>query len=227
MDVYYPSHARIAPLPAIVFVSGYRDDGFLKTLGCRFKEMASSTSWARLMAASGIIAVTYANREPAADVHALLRYIRRNAESLGIDANRIGVWASSGHVPLALSALMDDPGLKCAILCYGYTLDLDGATGVADAARQWGFANPCTGRTVADLPPNVPMFIARAGADAMPRLNEALDRFVAEALARNLPITLVNEPAAPHAFDLLQDNEASREIVRRVLMFAQFTLAQG
>jgi hypothetical protein len=103
-------------------------------------------------------------------------------------------------------------------------VDLDGATGVADAATQWGFANPCTERTVADLPQNVPMFIARAGADAMPRLNEALDRFVAKALARNLPITLVNEPAAPHAFDLLEDKRATREIVSRILAFAQSTL---
>jgi hypothetical protein len=52
-----------------------------------------------------------------------------------------------------------------------------------------------------------------------------MDRFLATALARNLPVTIVNEPGAPHAFDLLHDTDATREIVRRILAFAQFTLA--
>ena len=57
-----------------------------------------------------------------------------------------------------------------------------------------------------------------------PRLNDALDRFVLMALTGNLPITLVNHPAAPHAFDLLDASETSREIIRRILAFLQFHL---
>ena len=49
--------------------------------------------------------------------------------------------------------------------------------------------------------------IARAGEDQMPRLNESIDRFVAEGLKRGLPLTLVNHPHAPHAFDLMDDSE--------------------
>ena len=67
------------------------------------------------------------------------------------------------------------------------------------------------------------MFIVRAGQDN-PGLNEALDRFVVRALNRNLPITLVNYPAAPHAFDLLLDSEGSREVVRQTLAFLRFQL---
>jgi hypothetical protein len=39
-----------------------------------------------------------------------------------------------------------------------------------------------------------PLFIARAGRDAVPLLNDALDRFVAAAVAANAPLTLVNHP---------------------------------
>jgi hypothetical protein len=39
-------------------------------LGCRFKEMAMSVSWGQLIAASGMIAIAYTNREPAADLNA-------------------------------------------------------------------------------------------------------------------------------------------------------------
>ena len=69
--------------------------------------------------------------------------------------------------------------LKCAALCYGFMLDLDGSTAVADAARQFGFSNPCSNRTFEELPRDTPLFVARAGRDEFPGLNGALDSFVA------------------------------------------------
>jgi len=227
MDLYYPPRSKSgARTPAVIFVTGFSDVGAQRMLGCRLKEMGSYISWAQLGAASGLVAITYTNREAAADVHAVLRHVRQNAASLNIDENRIGVWACSGNGPTALSVLMQDAQdwLKCAVLCYPYTLDLDGATGVADAARQWGFVNPCAGKSVADLPRDVPLFIARAGQDQMPGLNETLDRFLVKALTRNLRVTFVNHSVAPHAFDLFDDSETSREIIRRILSFSQFHL---
>ena len=64
----------------------------------------------------------------------------------------------------------------------------------------------------------------RAGRDEFPHLNETIDRFVIKALARNLPVTLVNHAEAPHAFDLLQDSETSREVIRQILAFLRFHL---
>ncbi len=227
LDIYRPPDFEGgARLPAVVIVAGYPDQGFQRVVGRRFKEMDSTASWARLMAASGLAAITYENRAPEADLRALLRHVRRNAAELEIDADKIGLWASSGNVPLALSALMrEDSGpLRCAALCYGYMLDLCGSTAVADAAERFGFANPCAGNSVADLPEGSPLFVARAGRDETPRLNETIDRFVAEALAHNLPLTFVNHPDAPHAFDLFDDGEATREIVRQLLAFLRFQL---
>jgi hypothetical protein len=185
-----------------------------------------TTSWARLTAASGLVAVTYTNREPAADLSALLGHVRRNAAALGIEGDRLGLWAGSGHVPVALSALMREGRHRprCAVLCYGYTLDLGDSTGVAEAARTWGFANPCAGRSIEDLPRETPLFVARAGRDQMPRLNETLDRFLLAALARNMPVSFVNHADAPHAFDLFHDSEATREVVRQILAFMRFRL---
>lgn len=227
MDIYYPPGSKSgARTPAVVVVAGYPDSGFEANVGCKFKEMGSSISWGQLMAASGMVAITYTNREPATDIHALLEYVRQNADALGIDETRIGLWASSGNVPLALSVLMreDQEYLKCAVLCYGIMLDMEGDHHVAEAAKMWGFANPCAGKSIADLPKDTPLFIVRAGRDEMPHLNETIDRFVAAALAFNLPVTLTNHPEAPHAFDLLHDSETSREIIRRVLAFMRFHL---
>ena len=182
--------------------------------------------WAQLAAASGMAAITYTNREPAADIHALLQYVRRNAAHLGVDERRIGIWACSGNVPLALSVLMQDPAdfLKCAVLCYGFMLDLDGSTCVADAARQYGFANPCAGKTVDDLPRDIPLFIVRAGQDHFPHLNDSIDRFLVKALTQNMPIKLANHANGPHAFDVLDDSDTSREIIREILAFMRFHL---
>jgi dienelactone hydrolase len=227
LDLYYPREPRHeAGTPAVVIVAGYPDAGFERFVGCRFKEMGSSVSWAQLIAASGLIAVTYANREPAADLSALLRHIRADAATLGIDASRVGLWASSGNAPLALSAVMQDSdaAVRCVALCYPLTLDLDGLTAVADAAAQFRFVNAAAGKSVADLRSDVPLFLARAGRDEMPGLNAAMDRFAAQALAHNLPITLVNHPAAPHAFDLLHDSAATRAIVQQVLAFLQHSV---
>jgi hypothetical protein len=227
MDIYYPPDAkRGARLPAVVFVAGFPDAGFETKVGCKFKEMGASVSWGRVTAASGLVAITYTNREPARDIQALLQYVRGNAAALEIDEKRIGVWASSGNVPLALSVLMGEASddVKCAVLCYGYMLDLDGSTHVADAAKTWGFVNPCAGKSVAELPKDVPLFIVRAGQDGMPHLNETLERFLSAALRHNLPVTFMNHTAAPHAFDLLHESATSREIVRQILRFMRFHL---
>ena len=71
---------------------------------------------------------------------------------------------------------------------------------------------------------NVPLFIVRSGQDEMPRLNETMDRFLAKALTRNLPLTLANHREGPHAFDVLLDIEASRGIIRQILTFMRFHL---
>jgi len=66
--------------------------------------------------------------------------------------------------------------------------------------------------------------IARAGQDQFAGLNDALDRFVAKALARNLPITVVNHATGPHAFDTADDSETTRGIIRSILGFFRLHL---
>jgi hypothetical protein len=227
LDLYHPPESPIGSRhAAVVLVLGYSDVGFEAFAGCKYKQADFSIGWGRLMAASGLVAIIYTNREPAADLRALLEYLRQNAAALGIDEHRMGVLAFSGNVPLALSVLMQDGGerLKCAVLQNGYMLDLDGATSVADAASQWKFVNASAGKSVDDLPPDLPLFIARAGQDTMPGLNEALDHFVAHALTRNLPLTVVNHRTGPHGFDIFDDSGTSREIIRQMLAFMRFHL---
>jgi dienelactone hydrolase len=227
-DLYSPAGPNPVPRGVVVSVAGYPDPGMERRFGCRTKDMGASKSWGRLIASSGLAAVTYENREPARDIHALLEYLRRNGSALGVDPGRVGLIASSGHAPLAISTLIDDrsgPPLRCAALICPLLLDLDGSTAVAEMAKTFRFANPAAGKSVADIPVETAFFIARAGKDEMPGLNETLDRFVAKALARDLSISLVNLPDAPHAFDLQDNREISRDAVRSALSFLRLHLA--
>ena len=218
LDLYRAPDAA-GPLPAVVLVTGFPDPGFRTIAGRAFKDTAPFRSWARLLAASGLAAVTYANVDPAADAPAVLTHLHDNAEALGIDAARCGLWACSGHVPSALGALCRSapPRLRCAALCYGYMLDLEGATEVADAGRQFKFAVPNV--AAERIPSDVPLLIARAGADATPGVNPSIDRFARYAESRALPVETVEHQTGPHAFDVLEDSDASRAVIGRVVGF--------
>jgi hypothetical protein len=227
IDVYYPpSYAAGQRTPAVLIVSGFADAGMRRFLGRPSKDLGSNVSWAQLIAASGIAAITYVNVDAASDANAVLNHVRTKAASIGIDANRVGIWACSGNVPNALSVLMDPrhEKLKCAALLYGYMLDLDGATAVADMSKKWGYVNPAAGKSMGDLPSDLAIFIARAGRDETPHLNESLDSFVSHALARNVPVAVVNHHRGPHSFDAAEDGDASREVVKQILAFFRFHL---
>ena len=230
LDLYHPPGWRDGQMaPAVILVSGLSDRGARQMLGCRINEMESFASWARLIATCGAIALTYTtDTDPARDLQSVLHHVVSAAGPLGIEIDRIGLFASSSHVPNALGLLMAEPArLRCAVLAYGFMLDVDGSTGVENAQRVWRFANPAAGRSVDDLPPDVPLLIVRAGHDAIPQVNPSIDAFVAHALRRNLPLTMINHHRAPHAFDLDDDSEMSVEVVKEMLAFLRRTLASG
>lgn len=218
LDVYYPSSSHSHRVPTVLLPMSYPDPT------ARVRVYGPLTSWAQLIAASGMAAVIYGAEAPAEDVHAVLQHLRGDAGVLGLDVNRFGLFAASGNVTVGLSAVMRDRRLRCAALLYGYTMDLDGSTAVADMSRQAGFVNACAGQSADDLPDGVPMLFVRAGRDHFPGLNETLDTLVARALTRNLPLSLINHATGGHGFDLDENTAISRGIVQQVLAFLQLHL---
>lgn len=115
--------------------------------------------------------------------------------------------------------------VACAALCCGFMLDHDRSTRVSEAQREWRLVKPGAGKSVDDLPLDVPLFIARAGQDAVPQVNPSIDAFVAHALRRNLPLPLMNHHLAPHAFDVEDDSETSTHVVQQTLTLLQVNLS--
>ena len=228
LDLYRPpGEPIIGGWPAVIIASGYPGNVQRRPTSPPFKEFGWTVSMCQLIAMSGMVAIAYTNREPVADLQALLEYVHESSPSLTIDPTRLGVIGASGSGPTALATVMQgvERTPACAALLYGFLLDLDGATDVANAAAQFGFANPGAGRSVADLRRDVPLLITRAGRDQFPGLTTSIDRFIRHALIENLPITLVNHAEGPHAYDLFDDSRTSRDVVGQTLRFLQQHLA--
>jgi hypothetical protein len=201
LNVYLPPSPSVPP-PVVLFVFGRPDPGARTLLGCALSEMTSYDEWARLVAATGLTGVTYTTgHDPLADAHAVVACLRDRAGEFGVDPSRIGLWACSGNMPVALALLGSGvSGIACAALLYGVMDDVD-------------------------IPASTPLLVIRAGQDAVEGVNASIDAFVAGALRRNLTMTVVNHPTAPHAFDLDDDGDATRAIVRAILDFLRRHLA--
>jgi hypothetical protein len=214
-DIYYPASEQ-ARLPAVILVTGYSDTGYVKVTGMRLKDTAQSRSWARLLAASGIAAITYTSLDPVQDVMKLYRLIASRSAELRLDMTRLGILSLSGNVPNALHFLGEVGTLRCAALCYGFMRDGADDPGVSAASTQFRFAMPADSKPV---PAESALLLVRAGQDQFAALNRSIDREVADALADNRDLELINYAAGVHAFDILDDSPRSRQIVRRILGF--------
>lgn len=223
LDAYYPATSPTARNPAVVIASGYRDTGFKAAVGCRFKDMGWTKSWVRLFASLGIAAFVYSPRDVEEDFAAIVRAVAAHTR---VNSSRVGVFASSGHSPIALTSMMRQfpVAVSCVSLLYGYTLDVAGESLVAAAAKMFKFENGCAGRSLADLRSDIPVLLARAGKDEMPGLNESLDSFAAALLDMNAPLTLVNHAAGQHAFDLFNDSRRTRSVISSILHFVRAAL---
>jgi len=64
-----------------------------------------------------------------------------------------------------------------------------------------------------------PIFIARAGRDEVPTMDDSIDRFIKEGLVANIALTFANHPQGVHGFDNQNNDNRSREIIRTALEF--------
>ena len=221
-DVYRPPSVE---RPAVVvFVHG---DGPPEVLADA-KDWGQYTSWGRLVAASGLAGVTFNHRsslgatelhEAASDVDDLIAHVREQSDELGLDPDRMCIWTCSAGGPIGMRvALGSHEYLRCAVCFYGM-LDLRHLEQIPDSVSDevlQDFSPIC--HLPADGRQAPPMLVARAGLDR-PVFNDAIDRFVAEAVQRDATVDFLTHPDGRHGFDVLDDDDRSREIVARTLDF--------
>ena len=229
MDVYTPPGlSKGERRPAVLFIHGGAG------AEAKAKDWGIYVSWGRLVAASGMVGVTFTHRlgypkplmqESAADVDAALTYVRANADTLGVDRDRICLAAYSAGGPLLSPAMRNRPTyVRCLVAFYAFL----------DVQQSELHRTNETPETVKNFSPIThlaneagyipPMFIARAGLDEIPTMNDSIDRFIREAIARNAAVTVYNHPHGVHGFDNQTDDARSREIIRAALDFMKLHL---
>lgn len=230
LDVYAPETITNRPAPLVIFVHG----GLTHDAPPHAKDWPSYQSWGRLAAASGLVGVVLDHRlttddnvdEASADLLDAIAFVRKQANQLHADSDRIcvGFYSAGGVVSGVL--LRDAPGfLKCIVLYYPY-LDLEHLRNKTifreahtrariDSLTAYSPRN-AVAHPAKTLPP---ILLVRAGRDAIPHLNESVDRFIATALERNVGFDLYTHPAGVHGFDLLTRDPRTREILGETFAF--------
>jgi acetyl esterase/lipase len=200
LDVYRPEGD--ARLPAVLLVHGAAPPSAAP------KDAAPFTSWARLIAASGMAAVTlnWDHRDPT-DLDHGLAYLKAHADTLGLDMQRVGLVVFSAGVERALPwALIEGAGTLCCLVAYYGDLE-SGAEALAAAERH----------------DTLRIMIARAGRDEIIR-DDHLEAFQAAAAGRGLDVSVETHDEGVHAFDLRNNDQRSREIIASTLAFLRSNL---
>lgn len=223
-DAYLPTAARGQVPPVVVFVHGDGPAEFLREP----RLWGQYRSWAALAAANGMAAIAFDHRssEGRSSIEPVLRQIQlvldtvtHEADALRVDPTRLAVWSGSAGVPFGFVAALDRPSVRCQVVFYGpmdlRTDDSRMAPGVgADALAEH---SPITHleRRGGEIQP---LFIAKAGLDR-PGINASIDAFVARAAELDAPVTLETHPDGRHVFDILDDDDRSREIIQQAIHF--------
>ena len=228
VDMYYPPGFKFeSNLPAVLVVFGFSNDSLIKLFGIRGKEHSWYRSWGKLIAASGMAALIYETDSPEEDLDILLQFLQDHADDYCIDRNRLGIYACSGNVPTALVNCMDETKkyIHCAAFYYGFMLmtDQEYIPEIEAFSERFGFLTPQLNADL-KLRDDLPLLIVRVGLENTPHLNSSIDHFFAKAVSQNLQINFINYAEGRHGFDAYDDNDLSRDIIKKTLDFWKFHL---
>jgi acetyl esterase/lipase len=221
MDVYSPPDSEgLVPLPVVIFVMGYADSA--PSRAEPLKEQNNYVSWGRLVAASGLIAVTY-QTEQADDLEAVAAWIQENGHIHHMDPNRIGLWSCEASSLTAVSFAMQEGRdfLKFAVFYYGQMLTPDNEfrDGINDMCARSGCYSAEL-KDVTRLRTDLPLLIVRAGREPMRYVNDSIDHFVDVALVSDVNLTLIEFEEGKRYFEEFQrHNPRSAEIIEQTLEF--------
>ena len=194
MDVYRPSAPASGSSPALIFFNGaFGPD----------RDNSFYSGWARAAASQGLVAIVpdlHSDRA-AQNFDALVAHLSQHASSYGIDSAAIAVYAGSGNVYTAFP-IVEDPArttVKAAVMYYG--------TAPITTFRR-----------------DLPVLFVRAGLDR-PSVTggptSGMIGLAARAISQNAPVTLLNDPAGHHGFEIVDDDAATRDAIDRTIDFVK------
>jgi len=230
LDLYLPSKTASGEKhPVVIFIHGGAKTEYMP------KDWGIYTNWGRFVAASGLVGVTFTHRLQypdkslevgAQDVRAAIDYVRANADKYNLDRDEICLVSYSAGGPMLSLAMRGDMAfVRCLVGFYSFMDVQQSDYRKTESPETLKAFSPIT--YLREDPSKVPpIFLARAGRDEVPTMNDSIDRFVTQALARNIALNFANHPQGVHSFDNQNNDERSREIIRAALDFIKAHLAE-
>lgn len=206
-DIYMPEQRGRYPVVFLVSGGGVND----------WRQAQFYVDMGRMLAAQGFVAVSYDKRfsreldsvmRASEDTMAVLDFTRKQADKYDADASRFCTWHFSGGGRMAGRVLQEDSPVHCVALTYSILSFGDGDADPKIAP----YSAVVQAKQRADKFP--PVLVVRAGSDSQV-LNDSIAAFMRESLSRNAPVTLINYPQGDHGFEVLNDTEETRSVLRQ------------
>jgi tetratricopeptide (TPR) repeat protein len=126
--------------------------------------------------------------------------MRTHAGDLNIDADRIGMWTCSANTGVGLPIMMQPERtyIKCGVVYYGS-------------------ANLQSMRT------DLPIMYVRSGLDGA-QINTGIEHTIRHMVEVECDLTYIHYADGQHAFDILDDTDRSKQIIRQTLDFFTYNL---
>jgi dienelactone hydrolase len=189
MDVFRPRPAT-GPLPTLIIFN---------TVAGAERAQPFFKAWAEIAASKGMLAIMPDLRPGSAeqDFDALLAHLTANAAAIGVDRERIAVYAGSGNVSRSLPLVLNPrrTAVKAAVMYYGAA-------------------------SVKTFRPDLPILFVRAGLDRPP-VTRAMTELVTLAQNQNAPVTILNYAGGHHAFEGIDDEDATRDVIDSTIDFVK------
>ena len=191
MELYYPPDFNFKKkLPAIILYSDHRT----------LIDETPYVSWAQLIAASGMIAITYQGTVVCEeDFIDLAHYIKKQETFLGVNSRMIGILAGeAGIVRFAVTISTRIEDIPLQIRC---------------AVCRIGRLPPPS-----EFAPDFPVVILNAG-QGHDGIKHSVERYVKDATNLEINYKILEYTDGVHKFDVRQNTPKSREIIQQIIAF--------
>ena len=232
LDAYQPAGAAGRGRPAVILIHGQMHPFLLREA----RRWTATQGLAKVLAARGYAvivpdlggATTGFERERrnsnigvvADNAVAAVKYAQKNAQALGVDPRRIGLWGASAAgsygMALPLGELRGD--IRCVVSLYPFLNDAPlAATRPALPPALLERLSPVTQLRRSGAR-GAPTLIVRAGLDEAD-LNRSIDEFVRVAGEVKAPVTLIRHDAGHHGFEAIDATDETRAILDQAFAF--------
>jgi acetyl esterase/lipase len=221
LDLYLPKKPAATQLPVVLLVHG----GLPDDISVRPTQWQMYQDWGTVLAQSGVAAVMFNHRlgypqrridEAMNEVDQIMEWLQKSAATHRLDTAKITAAAFSAGGLVVPELVRRQERIRGYVLYYPLLGADSSEVESADVKAKLRFVDVLPLLAKRDTP--VLMF--RSGADEVPGLLAMLDAAVPEALRQDVRLELVNLPKAPHAFDSLTDDAATRRAIKRTIEFA-------